>query len=60
MSEIIRCPKCLGTKQEIGMGLMLKDCTQCGAVGYIEDEPRPRVEKLGDTVVKRKRKQKAA
>lgn len=43
MSEIQKCPVCLGSKIEAGMGGMHKSCTHCKAVGYINVSESPSV-----------------
>lgn len=32
----LRCPLCNGSKKFLGMGAMLKDCTECDGIGYID------------------------
>lgn len=35
--EAKRCPVCRGLKQLVGLGMMMQDCHQCDAVGYIKE-----------------------
>lgn len=34
--EYVRCDKCLGVKEYMGMGLIMRDCHVCDKVGYVK------------------------
>jgi hypothetical protein len=47
MSDLKRCLLCKGTKKVMGLGLIPRDCTACGGIGYVNAEP----------IIKRRKKQ---
>ena len=47
----IRCPKCKGAKQLMGMGCIYKDCDQCKGVGMVKEiTSDPKRELTGEDV----------
>lgn len=39
-----RCPVCLGSKQLLTLGNMVKDCHECDGVGFVSDESEEKQE----------------
>jgi hypothetical protein len=46
-----KCPSCKGRKSVMGMGMIVKNCSNCKGVGYVEVEARamPVMGELKDT-----------
>lgn len=38
MSDIKKCPSCLGKKEHIGLGMIKKTCKICSGIGYIKSD----------------------
>lgn len=36
----IRCDSCLGAKQVLGLGLIMRDCEVCEGIGYVKEEQK--------------------
>lgn len=41
-----KCPECRGTKQKMGIGLILKQCPHCVGVGYVPKKDVPIAPKI--------------
>ena len=40
MTDIVRCECCQGRKKVMGLGMMMKDCSECLGVGFVNAAPK--------------------
>ena len=40
MTDIVRCECCQGRKKVMGLGMMMKDCSECLVVGFVNAAPK--------------------
>ncbi len=40
LTDIVRCECCQGRKKVMGLGMMMKDCSECLGVGFVNAAPK--------------------